>query len=491
MPKRHSITIRLDMEIGIIQPEVHGQFAEHLGTCVYGGLWVGKDSRIPNIEGYRKDAVGHLRALEIPVLRWPGGCFADDYHWRDGIGPPGERPKRVNLWWDHVIEDNSFGTHEFMTLCGLLRTQPYIAGNLGSGSPEELRGWVEYCNQPAGSTLAEERKRNGSREPFAVRYWGIGNESWACGGHMTPEEYASLYSRYVTYVHSYGGTEPFCVACGPSNNDTEWTRRFLHAMNRTYRVRVDGFAMHFYSWGKSTPTGYTIDAMREQLSSFVEMENGIVEQRGLLDAVQADPHAGRVRLLVDEWGTWDKSDSETEERYGRYWQTGTMRDALAAGLGLNVFHRQADKLAMCNIAQVANVLQSMLLTHEDHCIRTPSYHAFMLCKGHRSKMAVPVESDQADVPLLSFSASRDERSLVLTAVNISHDTSAIVDCSLEGEPAKEGSGEMLHHRDFNAGNTFDAPDTIVPEPLSVTVNGNDCSFELPPLSVATVVIGFA
>jgi alpha-N-arabinofuranosidase len=225
--RSHSIAVSPDREIGIIQPELHGHFAEHLGTCVYGGLWVGRDSRIPNIDGYRKDAVQFLQALEIPVLRWPGGCFADDYHWRDGIGPPAERPKRVNLWWDHVIDDNSFGTEEFMTLCSLLRAQPYIAGNVGSGTPEELRSWIEYCNQPGGSTLAEERSRNGSPDPYAVRYWGIGNESWACGGHMTPEEYASLYSRYVTYVHAYGGTTPFCIACGPNNNDAEWTDGFF------------------------------------------------------------------------------------------------------------------------------------------------------------------------------------------------------------------------------------------------------------------------
>ncbi|MDH3251886.1 MAG: hypothetical protein OEM41_03790, partial [Ignavibacteria bacterium] len=344
---------------------------------------------------------------------------------------------------------------------------------------------------PPGSSLSDERLANGSREPFRVQYWGIGNESWACGGHMTPEEYASLYSRYVTYVHSYGGTEPFYIACGPHNNDIEWTRRFFQSLNRTHRVRVDGFAMHFYSWGKSTPTGYTVDTMREQLSSFVEMEKGIVEQRALLDAVQEDPTAGHVRLFVDEWGTWDRSDDETEKRYGRYWQTGTMRDALAAGLGLNVFHRQADKLAMCNIAQVANVLQSMLLTYKDKCIRTPSYHAFMMCKGHRSKTAVPVETAQSEVPTLSFSASRDEGSLVVTGVNISHDTPAVIDCSLEGKRAKLGSGELLHHSDFNAGNTFDAPDTIVPETLSVTVNAHGFTVELPPLSVATVTIGLA
>jgi len=480
------IRINADVEIGTIRPELHGHFAEHLGSCTYGGLWVGKDSRIPNVDGYRKQAVEYLRELGVPVLRWPGGCFADDYHWRDGIGPKEKRPKTVNIHWGNYTEDNSFGTHEFVGLCRLIGAEPYFAGNVGSGTPEELRDWVEYCNFPSGSTLSDERARNGSPEPFRVRFWGAGNENWGCGGNMTPEEYASQFRRFATFIRSFGETRPYLLACGPSGNDPDWSRRFMDAMRG--RRYPNGFSMHFYSGGKNTATNFTVEAMQEQLSSFARLEQAIKQQRALLDGY--DPER-RMGLLVDEWGVWDRMVPEEEKRYGRLWQQITMRSAVAAALGLNVFHRQADKLVMCNIAQIVNVLHSMLLTYEDRCIRTTSYYAFDLLKAHRAKAAVHVENSDS-VPLgLSVSASRKDKDLVLTLVNPKHDVAMRVNCSLSGVAAASGKARILHDSDFNACNTFENPDRIVPKDHAVKVEASQIGVDLPPMSIVTVLVTVA
>ncbi|HYK89980.1 MAG TPA: alpha-L-arabinofuranosidase C-terminal domain-containing protein [Acidobacteriota bacterium] len=480
------IRINADVGIGTIRPELHGHFAEHLGSCTYGGLWVGKDSRIPNIDGYRKQAVEYLRELGIPVLRWPGGCFADDYHWRDGIGPREKRPRTVNIHWGNYTEDNSFGTHEFVGLCRLIGAEPYFAGNVGSGTPEELRDWVEYCNFPSGSALSDERVRNGSREPFRISYWGIGNENWGCGGNMTPEEYAAQYRRFAGYVRGFGNTRPFPIACGPNGNDTDWSRRFLDAMKG--RRYPSGFAMHFYSGGKNVSTSFTIEAMQEQLSSFAKVEQAIKQQRALMDGY--DPER-RMGLLVDEWGVWDRMVPEEEKRYGRLWQQITVRSAVAAALGLNVFHRQADKLIMCNIAQIVNVLHSMLLTYEDQCIRTPAYYAFELLKAHRAKIAVHVENDDTTPLGLSASASVKEKELVLSLVNPKHDTGTKVSCSLTGAAALSGKARILNDTDFNACNTFEYPDRIVPKDHAVEVEASRIRVELPPMSIVTVLATLA
>src|SRR5215469_12112527 len=368
------VLIRSDVEIGLVRPEFHGHFAEHLGSCVYGGLWVGKSSPIPNTDGYRKQAVAYLRELGVPVLRWPGGCFADDYHWRDGIGAPAQRPKRVNIHWGGYVEDNSFGTHEFIGLCRLLNAEPYLAGNVGSGSPRELRDWIEYCNFPSGSTLAEERTRNGSPEPFKVRLWGVGNESWGCGVNMRPEVYADHYRDFTVYVRQFGDTKPIMIASGPSGNDMRWSRGFLDGL--TGGRLPDGWAMHYYEGGRDPATKFTTDHMREQLAIYARVEDAILAQRSLLDSYR---DGRRVGLIVDEWGVWDQIPQEDEKQYGKLWMQSTARSAVAAGLGLNIFNRQADKLYMCNIAQMVNVLQSLLLTDGptgERCVRTTTYHAF-------------------------------------------------------------------------------------------------------------------
>jgi len=481
-------TIRCKDEIGLIRPELYGHFIEHLGSAIYNGIWVGEDSSIPNIGGLRKAAVEYLQALKVPVLRWPGGCFADAYHWRDGIGRKTDRPRRLNLWWDGAVEDNSFGTHEFMELCKLIRARPYLAGNLGSGTPAELHDWVEYCNNPFGTTLADERMANGAPGPFGVRYWGIGNEAWGCGGHLNAEEYCALYSRFATYVPTYGDTKPFLIAVGPESNDLEWTQRFFSSLRTTrrYAAPLHGIAMHFYSWGKSKPTEYTRETLKDQLDRFADLEKAIIDQRSALDTFATDPKIGKVGLIIDEWGTWDVSDEIAEKKFGKFWQQNTMKDAVAAGLALNVFHRQCDKLVMCNLAQTVNVLQALLLTNDDNCLRTPTYYTFLLCLKHRGNTAVNV-----DHPFpwhLSLSASRSARDIVVTAINPDPDKAVELTCTVDGPGIAGAIGQMLHHDDWNSCNAFDAPDTIVPLPVTVKWREHDFTVELPRFTLATLTI---
>jgi alpha-N-arabinofuranosidase len=483
--KLQRVEVRAADEIGVVRPEFHGHFAEHLGSCVYGGLWVGPNSSIPNVNGYRKQAVEYLRDLGIPVLRWPGGCFADDYHWRDGIGPVNQRPKRVNIHWGGYVEDNSFGTHEFIGLCRLIGAEPYLAGNVGSGSPEELRNWIEYCNMPSGSTLAEERAKNGSSEPFRVRYWGVGNESWGCGGWMRPEVYADHYRQFSTYIREFGGTQPFLIASGPNGNDTRWSRGFLDRLDGGI---PDGFAMHYYEGGADQPTTFTVDHMKEQFARYAKVEQAIEQQRSLLDGY----YRGRkINLILDEWGVWDQIPEADEKKYGKLWQQSTMRSAVAAGLGLNIFNRQADKLYMCNIAQIVNVLQSLLLTdgpEGKNCVRTTTYHAFSMFKAHRSNTAVKVLTDDNSPAGLSVSASKRNGELVLSFVNPHADTDLDIDCTLRDAVGKQASAQILQSADFNAYNSFDDPDRITPKSHPVTVEGARVRMELPRLSVATVTV---
>ena len=493
------MTVLVDAAIGLVRPELHGHFAEHLGSCVYGGIWVGRNSPIPNVNGFRKAAVDYLKELGIPVLRWPGGCFADDYHWRDGIGPAARRPRSVNIHWGNYVEDNSFGTHEFIEFCRLIGAEPYLAANVGSGTPEEFRDWVEYCNYPSGSSLADERAANGFPQPFGVRYWGVGNENWGCGGSMRPEVYAAHYRRFATYGRSFANVRPYLIACGPNGNDLRWSRGVLDGFENRM---PSGFAMHFYSSGSDPATKFSVDAIKAQLSSFVRVEQAVIQQRALLDSY--DP-ARRVGLFLDEWGVWDRMDPGEEKTNGRLWQQATLRSAIAAGLGLNLFNRQADKLYMCNIAQMVNVLQSVLLTdgpEGQKCVRTANYWAFMLFKPHRSKTAVRVETEGAapaaaaspgaNQPVeldISVSASRRDNELVVTFVNPKHDAGMQVECGLRGASAREVSAQILTHNDYNACNAFDAPDLILPRTHVVRIeDGSRLLLDLPPMSIVTATV---
>ena len=496
--------IHADDTIGVVRPELHSNFAEHLGSCVYGGIWVGVNSPIPNIEGFRKDTVDALKELGVPVLRWPGGCFADDYHWRDGIGPAAKRPKRVNTTWGGYTEDNSFGTHEFVRFCRLIGSEPYFAANLGSGSPEEMRDWMEYCNYPAGSTLSDERAANGSKEPFNIRYWGVGNELWGCGGNFSPQAAGAEFRHFATFARQFGPTRPFLVGCGPSGDDAGWTRGFMDAVGG---MRPSGYSMHYYTGGSMRPLEFNTQAMYEQFNLYPRVERAVIHQRTLLDGY--DP-GRRIGLFLDEWGVWDQMSQQEEAANGRLWQQATMRSAVAAGLGLNIFNRLADKLYMCNIAQLINVLQSVLLTDGPqgrHCIRTANYHAFMLFKPHRSKMSVRVEADGMSLadagrgggrgrgaeepPEISISASREGGTMVVSLVNPRADADWTVSVALRGVTAREGSAQMLHDSDLNAANSFENPERLAIKPHDVAVEGDHFRIALPAMSVATVTLRLA
>jgi alpha-L-arabinofuranosidase len=480
------VRIRTDSEIGLVRPELHGHFAEHLGACIYGGIWVGRNSPVPNVNGYRKLAVEYLRELGVPVLRWPGGCFADDYHWRDGVGPAANRPKRVNLHWGGYVEDNSFGTDEFIGFCREIGAEPYICGNVGSGSPEELRDWIEYCNFPSGSTLADERIRNGYAEPHRVRYWGVGNENWGCGGNMTAKEYAGLFRRFAVFAPAFGGLKPFLIACGPNRNDTSWSRDFMDSVPP--RRLPQGFAMHYYAEGKDNPAAYTPADMAAQLATFPDVEQAVIQQRALLDGYDSGRNVG---LILDEWGVHDRVVPSEEKVHGRLWQECTMRSALAIALGLNLFNRQADKLFMCNLTQTVNVRAPLLQTdgpEGQRCIRTTVYYVFELFKPHRSKTAVRVEAEGADSARFSVSASRQDRDLVISLVNASADEDMHIDCSLAGERPASASAQILHSDDLNASNGFDGPEAIGPQSHPSRVEGSSIQLDLPRLSVSTIKV---
>jgi alpha-N-arabinofuranosidase len=494
------VVVYADQEIGTVRPEFHSHFAEHLGSCVYGGIWVGKNSPIPNVNGFRKAVVDYLKELGVPVLRWPGGCFADDYHWREGIGP--KRPKRVNIHWGNYLEDNSFGTHEFIAFCKMIGAEPYFAANVGTGSPQEMRDWIEYCNFPSGSALADERAANGSPEPFRVKYWGVGNELWGCGGNMTPEQTALEFRHFASFARNFGDTPLYLVGCGPNGNDPRWTRGFMDTL--AGRMLPQGYSFHFYENGSAQPEHFDAAQMYQQLNVFPRVEQAIVQQRALLDTY--DP-GRRIGLILDEWGVWDRIPQADERRNGKLWQQSTMRSAVAAGLGLNIFNRQADKLYMCNIAQMVNVLQSVLLTdgpESPKCVRTTSYHAFMLFKPHRGKTAVHVDADGNKMPNpaqggrgpqppaephdLSVSASRQGGELVISFVNPRHDVDMDVDCALRGMSGKSGKAQILHDPDINAFNGFDNPDRITVKTHEVAVERGRLRLTLPAMSVATVTV---
>jgi alpha-N-arabinofuranosidase len=351
-----------------------------------------------------------------------------------------------------------------------------------------MRDWMEYCNYPKGSSLSDERIANGSPEPFNVKYWGVGNENWGCGGNMTGDEYATLYRRFATYLRPFGGTNPYLIACGPNGNNKEWTEKFWGNM-RAGR-RPDGYAMHFYSNGRAnTAAKFTVENMKEQFASFPQIERAILEQRELLDKLT--PPRGRgaaqpVGLLLDEWGVWDRMDPEEEKKYGRLFQQITIRSAVAGALGLNVIHRQAGKLVMTNIAQIVNVLHSLLLTDEDKCVRTTTYWVYEMTKAHLGQASVEVAAQD-----VSVSASRKEKDVTLTLINPTHDQTYNVACSLNGGSATGATARILHDADLNAANTFATPDRIMPQTLKVQAQGGSVKVELPPLSVATVLVKLA
>lgn len=486
-----------NIRLGKINKEIQGHFSEHLGRCIYEGLYVGESSPIPNVNGMRCDVVDALREMKIPVLRWPGGCFADEYHWLDGVGPKEKRKKMINTHWGGVVEDNSFGTHEFMELCNQLGCETYINGNVGSGTVREMSEWVEYMTLDGVSPMADLRKQNGREKPWNVDFFGVGNENWGCGGNMLPEYYANEYRRYQTYVRGYSGAHPIKkICCGANSGDFEWTEKVLALTCGKTDSRqhgfMDGLSLHYYTvpdtWDhKGSATDFDKKMWYKTLDKTLYMETLIKRHGGIMDKYDPEKQIG---MIVDEWGTW--YDCEPGTNPGFLYQQNTMRDALVAGINLNIFNKHCDRVKMANIAQLVNVLQSVILTDGESMILTPTYHVFKLYSCHQEAELIQssieteyigVEED-CRVPNLNESASVGSDGTVnITLTNLSADEGYDIQTVLTDSSVKAASGTILTN-EICAHNTFDTPDTVHTEEFTdIKVTSDGLSFRIPPCSV--------
>ncbi len=476
-----------------ISKEIYGHFSEHLGRCIYEGIYVGENSPIPNVNGMRRDVVQALRKLKIPVLRWPGGCFADEYHWMDGIGSKEKRKKMINTHWGGVLEDNSFGTDEFMELCRQLDCEPYVNGNLGSGTVEEMQNWVEYMTFDGTSPMADLRKSNGHEKPYRLKYFAVGNENWGCGGNMRPEYYADLYRRYQTYVRNYGSNKIYRIACGANSGDYEWTDTVVKQAGKF----MDGISLHYYtvtgeSWSnKGRATEFTEKEWYITLRKTLFMEQLVTRHSEIMN--RYDPEK-RIGLLVDEWGTWH--DVEPGTNPGFLYQQNTLRDALVAGINLNIFNKHSDRVTMANIAQLVNVLQAVILTEGEKMILTPTYHIFDMYKEHQEASLLesfiettPVGLDKDTVPNLHESVSlSDDGKLHITVCNLSLDESCRIDTHITGFRAKNGSGRILTGA-MTDHNTFEEPEKIKPVNFdNFSLSDDGLTFEIPARSVISLTL---
>lgn len=486
-----------------IQPEVYGNFSEHLGRCIYEGLYVGEDSAIPNVNGMRTDVVEALRNIQLPVLRWPGGCFADEYHWKEGIGPKADRKRIVNTNWGYVVEDNSFGTHEFLELCRQVGCKPYINGNVGSGTVQEMAEWIEYMTAGGDSTMAKLRGKNGHAEPWQIDYFGVGNENWGCGGNMTADYYADEYRRYQTYLNNYGDNRLYKIACGPGTSpeapNYEWTETLMRRAGRM----MDGLSLHYYTtigpdWQHKGPaTGFDADAYYDTMGKGYFIEELLKKHSAIMD--RYDPEH-RVGLIVDEWGTW--FDVEPGTNPGFLYQQNTMRDAMLAGLTLNCFNKHAERVHMANIAQLINVLQAVALTDGERMILTPTYHVFDMYSVHQGSQLVQSTiatgtrkaPNGFEFPEVSESASVDsEGHLNVTLCNMALDKAMPIEMLIDQGDMMLYEGKLLIGA-MGDHNTFEVPTKVESTEFDAvewekTASGSEVRFELPPCSVVRLTFG--
>ena len=490
-----AIVVKADQPAAQISRHIYGQFSEHLGHCIYGGIWVGPESSIPNTDGYRNDIVEALKEIRIPNLRWPGGCFADEYHWRDGIGPRESRPKMINTHWGGVVEDNSFGTHEFLNFCELIGTEPYICGNVGSGTVEEMSKWVEYITFDGESPMANERRQNGREKPWKVKFWGVGNENWGCGGHMDVEFYSDQYKRYATYCRNYGDNRLQKIAGGANSGDYNWTKVLLKEIGR----QAWGISLHHYTvpkgWGaggKGPATGFTEEEYMITIQKALSMDPLIGQHAEIMD--QLDPQKN-VALCVDEWGNW--FDVEPGTNPGFLYQQNTLRDALTCASVLNIFHKYSDRVKMANIALMVNVLQSIILTKDDQMVLTPTYHIYNMYKVHQDAVNLPVELLTPDyklgsraVPALNASASVDADGVIhVSIVNLDPDRDIATSLNLRGFAPKSVTGQIVTAPKLDMWNDFDHPETITLKAFDgAKINKGLLSVKVPAKSVITLEI---
>ncbi len=473
---------------GRIEPEIYGHFSEHLGRCIYEGIYVGETSDIPNVNGMRTDVVEALKELKVPVLRWPGGCFADEYHWKDGIGPKETRKKMINTHWGGVVEDNSFGTHEFMELCRQIGCKTYINGNLGSGTVQEMSEWVEYMTFNGVSPMADLRAKNGHEEPWTVDYFGVGNENWGCGGNMTPQHYANEYRRYQTYVRNYDHNKPVKkVCCGANVADYFWTEGvmetcfdhcpdFLHGF-------MDYLSLHYYvhpeGWEiKGSSTDFNDEVWYKTLNKALYMDTLVTRHGAIMD--RFDPEK-KIGMCVDEWGTWYTCEPGTNP--GFLYQQNTVRDALVAGITLNIFNKHCDRVKMAALAQMVNVLQSVLLTEGEKMIKTPTYHVMHMYRHHQGadlleSALTGVEEigvNEWKVPKLTESVSMDADGVItITMNNLSIEAAEEVEVQMVEKGYKVVEAKVVTENDMHSHNTFENPEVVVEkdfEDYKVTDNG--------------------
>lgn len=489
-----SMTPNLDGEQDvIISRHIYGHFAEHLGRCIYDGFYVGDTSDIPNVKGVRTDVVEALKDLNIPNLRWPGGCFADTYHWKDGIGTVEDRPSILNIWWGNVKEDNSFGTHEFLDMCELLGTEPYLSGNVGSGTPQELADWIKYTNHPANSSpMPELREENGRKEPWRVTYWGIGNEAWGCGGHMTPEYYSDVYRRYATFTTDWMNNDSLVrVASGASSTDYNWTEVLMKSIPHHL---IEAIALHHYSvidWGnKGSATEFTEEQYFIIMQRALMMEELVQKHTAIMD--KYDPEH-KVDLFVDEWGGW--YDQEPGSHPGFLYQQNTMRDAMIAGATLNIFNNHADRVKMANLAQAVNVLQAVILTDDEKLLLTPTYHVMKMYKVHQDATLIPLDFESPNythgdesLPALSASASKDAAGNIhFSLVNIDASKAHTIEIDVEALGIKKVTGEVLSSDKVQDYNSFENPNKITPAKFKdYKLKKGKLTLTIPPFSVVVL-----
>ncbi|MGN7514541.1 MAG: alpha-N-arabinofuranosidase [Allomuricauda sp.] len=478
-----------ESEAPMISKHIYGHFSEHLGRCIYGGLYVGEESVVPNTAGVRNDIIDALKELQIPNLRWPGGCFADTYHWKDGVGPKDERPTMVNRWWGGVTEDNSFGTHDFLNLCETLGAEPYLAANVGSSTVKEFTEYVEYVLHEGGSPMAEWRKENGREEPWNVKYWGVGNEMWGCGGNMTAEHYADVYRQYATFMTDWTNSDGlFRIASGANVDDYHWTEVLMRDVPKHL---IEGVALHSYSFVEWNEKGSSIDYSEEQyfstMKTALKMDTLVTKHSAIMDKYDPD---NTIALVVDEWGGWYEVMEGTNP--GFLYQQNTMRDAMIAGTTLNIFNNHAERVKMANLAQTVNVLQAVVLTEGEKMLLTPTYHVMKMYNVHQDAKLLPVEFNSPtykfegeELPAISVSASKNESGTVhVSLVNIDAHKKHNINLSLEGLGVKRLSGIILTSDNLQDYNSFETPGAIQPKEFStIKVKKGIAEVELPPFSV--------
>ncbi|TFW34649.1 alpha-N-arabinofuranosidase [Massilia horti] len=489
-----SVTVEANKPGAVINKNVYGQFAEHLGSGIYGGLWVGPASKIPNTRGWRNDVVGALKDLHVPLVRWPGGCFADEYHWKDGIGPRNKRPVKVNTNWGGVEESNAVGTHEFFDLVEMLGADAYVNGNLGTGSAQETSEWIEYMTSDSKSTLAEMRRKNGHPKPFKVAYFAVGNEAWGCGGNMKPEYYADLYKQYNTFMKAPREVRPKIIASGGNDHDTRWT----DVLSRELKGRTDGISFHYYTlptgnWKvKGAATGFDESQWMSTLERTLRMEKFIQDNVAILDKNDPDKKIG---FYVDEWGTW--YDVEKGTNAGFLFQQNTLRDAVVAAMNFNIFHGHAERVRMTNIGQMVNVLQAMIITDKDKMLLTPTYHAYKMYVPFQDATSLPVNVandtpytfGSSSIPGISASAARGkDGKLYVALVNTNPRQATDVTLNVTGQNVSSVQGQVLTADAMDAHNTFQQTQAVKPAPFSARAADGKLTVRVPAKAVVVVSV---